>query len=134
MKAIRKLLTVPLLAILLAGSAWADRPDHRHHRDHPRDGVRFSISIGTPWPAPPYRPYYHRPYQPHPAYWPHIMVPPVVPVIVAPPRIYIEQPPPRSAVPVLEPGYWYYCNEAQAYYPYVQQCPGNWVKVPPQAR
>lgn len=130
MKTIRRLLTtVPLLASLLAGNAWADRPDHRHHRDHHRDGVRFSISIGTPWPAPPYRPYH-----PYPAYWPHILVPPVVPVIVTPQRIHVEQMPPASTVPLLEPGYWYYCNEAQAYYPYVQQCPGNWVKVAPQTR
>lgn len=127
------------MAALTAGSAWADRPDHRHHRGHGdhRDGVRFSISIGTPWPAPPY-PY--RMYPGHPVRWPHVVVPavvpmvPVAPVVLAPPRIYIEQAPARTAVPVLEAGYWYYCNEAGAYYPYVQTCPGDWTKVSPQSR
>lgn len=126
---------VSTVAVLAAGNAWADRPDHRNHRDHrgARDGVSFSLSIGTPWPAPPY-PYrmYHR----YPYGWPHVVVPavvPVAPVVVSSPRIYIEQPAVRSAVPVLEPGYWYYCKEAGAYYPYVQTCSGDWVKVAPQS-
>lgn len=121
------------LATLAAGSAWADRPDHRHHRDRD-DGVRFSISIGTPWPAPPY-PYRMHPR--HPYRWPHVVMPavvPIAPVVLTPPRIYIEQAPARPAVPVLEPGYWYYCNEAGAYYPHVQTCTGDWIKVQPQTR
>lgn len=27
-------------------------------------------------------------------------------------------------------GYWYYCTSAQAYYPYVKQCPEGWQQVP----
>jgi hypothetical protein len=27
--------------------------------------------------------------------------------------------------------YWYYCQGAQAYYPYVESCPGGWTKVIP---
>ena len=27
--------------------------------------------------------------------------------------------------------YWYYCREADKYYPYVKQCPGGWMKVVP---
>jgi hypothetical protein len=27
--------------------------------------------------------------------------------------------------------YWYYCQDAQAYYPYVQSCPGGWTPVIP---
>lgn len=128
-----------MLSALTAGSAWADRPDHhRHHRDY-RDGVRFSISIGTPWPAPVYA-YPYRLHPRHPHHWPHVAIPavvpvaPVAPVVLAPPRIYVEQAPARTAVPVLESGYWYYCNEAGAYYPYVQTCPGDWIKVQPQNR
>jgi hypothetical protein len=30
------------------------------------------------------------------------------------------------------PGYWYYCPAYQAYYPYVQDCPGGWQAVAPQ--
>lgn len=30
------------------------------------------------------------------------------------------------------PGYyWYYCEDPQGYYPYVQQCNGPWEPVPP---
>ena len=27
--------------------------------------------------------------------------------------------------------YWFYCQDAQGYYPYVQQCPGGWQPVVP---
>ena len=27
--------------------------------------------------------------------------------------------------------YWYYCKDANAYYPYVQSCPGGWTQVAP---
>ena len=30
-------------------------------------------------------------------------------------------------------GYWYYCGSANAYYPYVAQCPEGWQPVVPQA-
>ncbi|MFZ1319507.1 MAG: hypothetical protein WAQ56_09400 [Candidatus Nitrotoga sp.] len=28
--------------------------------------------------------------------------------------------------------WWYYCVDAKAYYPYVNQCPGGWLRVAPQ--
>ena len=28
--------------------------------------------------------------------------------------------------------YWYYCQNPQGYYPYVNSCPGGWMKVVPQ--
>lgn len=107
-----------LLAGLLAGNAWADRPGRYYH--HPRSSVQFGVYLGGPWIYPPYYPY--------PVYAPRVYVPPLV-VTPAPPPVYIEQ---QQAVPTLEPGYWYYCNEAQAYYPYVRQCPGSWQKVVPR--
>lgn len=100
-----------VLACLLAGNAWADRYWH-----HPRSSVQFGVYLGGPWIYPPYYPY--------PVYAPPIVVAPA-----APPPVYIEQ---QQAAPVMAPGYWYYCNEAQAYYPYVKQCPGPWQKVAPQ--
>ena len=30
-----------------------------------------------------------------------------------------------------QPGYWYYCPSAGAYYPAVGSCPEPWVPVPP---
>jgi hypothetical protein len=40
------------------------------------------------------------------------------------PQTYIEQ---------SGPSYWYYCETAKAYYPYVRECPGGWLTVLPQA-
>ena len=46
------------------------------------------------------------------------------PVVTDPaPQAYVQQP--------QAPGYWYYCTEAAAYYPYVQQCPSGWLTVVP---
>lgn len=67
----------------------------------------FSIWLGPIYPFP--YPYYYAP--PPPVY--------VVPVPVA---------------PAPEPNYWYYCPNPQGYYPYVQTCPGGWMKVVPEPR
>jgi len=61
--------------------------------------------------------------------------PPVVEAPTAPP-VYIEQgndpsaPDRSSGYPA---GYWYYCADAQAYYPDVKECAGAWQLVAPQA-
>ena len=28
-------------------------------------------------------------------------------------------------------GYWYYCESKRGYYPRIQECPEDWIKVPP---
>jgi hypothetical protein len=106
-----------VLAGLLAGNAWADR-GYGHH--YPHSSVRLGIYLGDPWIYSPYYPLYPQ----------RVIVTPA-PIVVTPPAppVYVEQ---QAAVPTLEPGYWYYCNESKAYYPHVQQCSGNWVKVAPQ--
>ena len=38
--------------------------------------------------------------------------------------------PPLNAEPQ-EDSYWYFCEEKQAYYPYVASCPGGWTRVVP---
>jgi hypothetical protein len=84
---------------------------------HWRGGV--FIGVG-PWWGPPY-------WGPYPYWWypPPYYYPPTV--VIEQPRVYIEQPPPVPAPP---PAYWYYCMSAKAYYPSVQTCPEDWVKVP----
>ena len=81
--------------------------------------VRFGLFVGAPlyWGGywGPYHPYYYYP-------------PATVTAPVSPPT-YVEQAP---ATPAPEPGYWYYCAESRAYYPYVNQCPGGWQQVSPQ--
>jgi hypothetical protein len=66
------------------------------------------------------------------AYWGPRWEPyPYPPVVIAPsPRVYVQPLPPVAAVPPPS-SYWYYCDESQAYYPYIQQCPGGWTPVIP---
>ena len=126
MKTLKCLSLGVMTACFLVGNAWADRPD-RHGRPYgayPHGSVQFGIHIGVPLVYPPYYPY--------PVYWPRVYVPPVAPLVMPPPSVYVEQQSALAAVPTLELGYWYYCNEAQAYFPYVKQCTGSWQKVKPQ--
>lgn len=41
--------------------------------------------------------------------------------------------PSRPTVYMQQQFYWYHCEDAKAYYPHVQQCPGEWSKVAPSA-
>ena len=89
---------------------------HGHHFSG--HGFRGSVVIGTGvWLGPYWSPYWYPPYYP---YDPYETVP-----VVAEPQTYIQPSP--------APSYWYYCEEAKAYYPYVQQCPGGWLTVVPPA-
>ena len=88
-----------------AGSAFA-----WHHHSRVVLGFNFGPYWGPYWGPPYYYPYY-------PA-----------PVVVSPPAppVYVEQ---QQAAP--QAGYWYYCETARGYYPYVKDCPGGWKAVPP---
>jgi len=55
----------------------------------------------------------------------------MAPLLMSAPRYYYA-PPPRYVAPLPAPAYWYYCPQLQAYYPYVQECPGQWQPVVPQ--
>jgi len=77
---------------------------------------RGSIWIGPVW-VPGWGPGAY----PYP--YPYYQSPPVV--VQQQPPVYQEQ------APQEQPDYWYYCQGSQAYYPYVKECPGGWVKVVP---
>jgi hypothetical protein len=49
-----------------------------------------------------------------------------------PPPVVVVQPTPQVQVPSAPPPtqYWYYCDQAKGYYPYVPNCPGGWRMVP----
>ncbi len=55
-------------------------------------------------------------------FFPVLVGPPVV--FAAPTPVYVQPPP--------QPAYWYYCESARTYYPYVQQCPEGWLEVVPR--
>ncbi len=74
-----------------------------------------------------------------PMYYPYVPPPPVyyypaAPVVVEPlaPMQYVEQGQPvADGSPAQQPGTWYYyCESAKAYYPYVKQCAAGWREVP----
>lgn len=114
MKTIRLAMICLLLAGAGMGNAWADH--HGHH-------AHFGVVIGPVWGPAFYPPrYYYPPYSPY--YYPPV-------IIERPAPVYIEQPPPApvAAGPV---NYWYYCAEANGYYPYVKECRSGWQKVLPQ--
>ena len=107
-------LAVVLLSMVASAPALAHGGGHRHG---PRVSVGFVFSGPAFWYYPP--PYYYNPYYPR------------VVAVPAEPTVYIERgdsytPPEQSH------GYWYYCPEAKAYYPYVKQCAGGWQRVNPQ--
>jgi hypothetical protein len=84
--------------------------------------ARVGVYVGGPiyYPYAPPVPYYY--YPPPPVY----VAPPV-------PTTYIEQgqaPAADPGAPAQQPGMWYYCESAKAYYPYVKQCSSGWRQVP----
>ena len=84
-------------------------------------GVHGGIWIGPGWWGPWWGGYPYYGYGGYP--YGYYSSPPVV----------IEQQSPSYDIPQQEeqPYYWYFCSESKAYYPYVKQCPGGWLKVVP---
>lgn len=80
--------------------------------------VGGALFAGSRYYYPPYYPPYYAPYS---SYYPYY-APPA-------PTVYVEQPP---AVQSPASGYWYYCADSRAYYPYVRECPAGWQRVAPQ--
>jgi hypothetical protein len=76
----------------------------------------FGFYWGGPgWYWPWWGPYYgYGYYPPAPTY-----------VVPQQPQVYVQPQQPQ------EQAYWYYCQDPHGYYPYVQNCPGGWMKVVP---
>jgi hypothetical protein len=116
-----KRMVVALLAVIAllapAGSsvAWAGGRGHGHGHV----GFRTHVFIGPYW-----GPYWGRPLWWDPYWYPPAYAAPPVIVREEPP-VYIQQPAPEAS------SYWYYCESAKAYYPYVRECPAGWLKVVP---
>jgi hypothetical protein len=99
-------------------SGWHHGGSHRGSGGHVAAGTRVFIGTSLWWGSP----YWWG--APYPYYYPYYGTPTF---IQQAPPVYI-QPEPQ------QPSYWYYCQNPQGYYPYVQQCPGGWMTVvPPSA-
>lgn len=111
------------VALLTAGFLVTEPANAHGYRGGGR--VVVGVGIGAPYWGwgwgygyPYYPGYYYPPAYAYPSY-------------PAQPTTYIQQDaPPAQAAP--QQGYWYYCGDAQAYYPYVKECPGGWQRVSPQ--
>ncbi|MEY3381551.1 MAG: hypothetical protein RL468_2149 [Pseudomonadota bacterium] len=110
-----KLVTLVVGLAMLADSAMAHAG---------RSSIRVGVSI-----RPVYTPMFYPSLRYYPVLRPAVYVPVIVP---QQPLVYIEQAQavPQNAAP---PGSWYYCEPAQAYYPYVKECAAPWLPVPAQA-
>ena len=95
-----KSLTKSIIAILLAAASGAALAHSRVH---------FGVHVGPywgPWWVMPPPIYYSQP----------IVVEREAPIIID-----------QTVAPI---DYWYFCRPANAYYPYVKDCPAPWEKVP----
>ena len=78
--------------------------------------------------------YFHsQPVYPYPdPYRPPVVIEQAAPVVIqlpAPASVQVAPAaPPVSSQPAVQ--YWYFCDAAQAYYPYVATCPSGWKTVP----
>lgn len=98
---------------------------HGHHGHRGHHGFRSSVVIGTGvWVGPYWGSYWYPSYYP---YAPYEAYAPTYPVVESQSQSYIE---PSSPAP--PSSYWYYCEDARAYYPYVRECPAGWLTVVPQ--
>ena len=111
---LKKVLVGALLAAGAVASASAFAWGGHHHHGGGRLFLGFNLGV------PLYAPYY---YSPAPVYYP-------APVVVQQaPQIYTERPD-VAAAPAPQQNYWYYCAASRGYYPYVQECPSGWERVP----
>ena len=110
-----KRVLILLLLAVASGSAFAGGW-------HGRTVIGFNFGYPVGWYAPWY-------YYPPPAYY----YPPAV-YAPAAPTTYVERSDvaEQAPAPAQGPGTWYYCREANGYYPYVKSCPGGWARVPAQ--
>jgi hypothetical protein len=78
---------------------------------------------------------YPQPIRPYP--YPDPYLPPTVIIERAPQPVIVQVPAPVEFIPwqppVAQPAaqhFWYYCDAARGYYPYVASCPSGWKTVP----
>jgi hypothetical protein len=105
MKSPTKLALVALVLMAAGTGTWA----HGH--------ARIGVYIGPYW----------GPWWGPPAYYYNYSAPIVV---ERSSPVYVETPSVVEAAPVSN--YWYFCRPANAYYPYVKDCPSGWERVSPR--
>jgi hypothetical protein len=106
------------------GDFHRDFHDHGRH-DHSRFG--FGFGFGDPWWGPDYWDYAYWDY-PYPYYYPYYY-PPSPAYSGNPSAVPAPGQEPAQANGAPPPQFWYYCDNPQGYYPYVQNCSTTWKQV-----
>jgi len=136
LKEMKKTVTITVIGLVLSlvffSGAFSARGGGGFHGGHFHGGgVHYfggpRVFIGGYFGFPYYYPYSYYPYgyYPYGYYYPGYYPYPGYPYYGYPDgqvQAYTGQEPEY---------YWYYCEEADAYYPYVESCPGGWTKVIP---
>lgn len=105
------------------GHGHGGRGGFHGQRFHGHHGFHSGVIGGGVWLGPYWGPYWD-PYW-YPAYYPPYPSYAAPVAVESQPQTFIQQSPAQS--------YWYYCEDAKAYYPYVRECPAGWLTVAPQA-
>ena len=109
--------TAALALLIAVVGVLASEPADAHRRTRVTVGVGFGFGYPYWGPWGPWGPWYYPP----PYYYP-------APVVIrSEPVHYIEQGGSQSAD---RAAWWYYCDSARGYYPYVKECPSGWQRVP----
>jgi hypothetical protein len=134
-------LLVGMSASGAASAAW-DGHGGGHGGGRWHGGARVGIYVGAPirfnygyYPYSYYgAPFYGTPYYSSaPAYYPPVQSAPMIYTERSDiPQINSHEAPINSAQ-VAQGDWWYFCADAKAYYPYVNQCPEGWLRVAPQS-
>ena len=98
------------LVLVLASPVPSFADGHGHWGFH----GTFVIGPGWGW-----GPWWGAPYYPYPYYS-------APPAVVQQPPVYVDPAPTAQ-----QANYWFYCQNPQGYYPYIQQCPAGWMRVVP---
>lgn len=113
------------VAALLIAAPQTVTAQHRSHGWHSGRSGWWWVAGGAWY-------YYPQPVYPYPdPYRPPILIEqaPVVVQIPAPVPVQVQPAEPIVAAPPVQQ-FWYYCDAAGGYYPYVASCPSGWKTVP----
>jgi hypothetical protein len=106
------------------------------HGGHHHGGTRWVVGVNVGYPGFGYGwgyyPWYGAGYYPYPyPYYPYYPYYPAPMAVPQQPTTYVEQQAPQAQQQA-PTGYWYYCADPGAYYPYIKECPAGWQRVAPQ--
>ena len=139
----RKVVSVSLIMMLalLLVDATPSLGQRRRPSPRARPHGRVLVNVGPFWGRPsPHFVYAPPPVivQPSPIFvqqQPQVIVQ-QPPVVVQQPPVVVHQPyspaPPQGSSAEPSHEYWYFCPSARAYDPTVQDCPEEWIRVPPR--